>query len=240
MTPVAVLAGARFWTRVSNPLTISETFAAYAAIFIAALPLNSLLGHLPYYASGYACLLRIQKFLTLPELRDQRECDEPAGYYEEIPEKKAIRTRPRPYAVQMNNVSVSSDFSGPILKDVSLRIPSGSLTMIHGAVGSGKSAFLKTLLGELAINTGTIEVAAKKMAYANQSPWIRNATIRDNVLGPHAFIEELYNDVVFACALDKDIEDLPNGDQTMTGSNGRNLSGGQKQRLVCLANRRAG
>lgn len=232
MTPVAVLAGARFWTRASNPMTVSETFAAYAAIFIAALPLNSLLGHLPYYASGYACFLRIQRFLTLPERRDQRESPERGEYEAEKSEKnETVHDRPGKYAVTMNNVSVNSDFSGPILKDVTLRIPTGSLAMMHGLVSSGKSAFLKTIMGELSVNTGTIEVASKAIAYTSQTPWIRNATIKDNIIGPYPFAEELYNEVVFACALDKDIADLPDGDSSMAGSNGCNLSGGQKQRL---------
>ncbi|KAM3521154.1 hypothetical protein NHJ13051_006425 [Beauveria bassiana] len=232
MTPVAVLAGARFWTRASNPMTVSETFAAYAAIFIAALPLNSLLGHLPYYASGYACFLRVQKFLTLPERRDQRESPERVENEAEKTEKnETVHGRPSKYAVTMNNVSVNSDFSGPILKDVTLRVPTGSLAMMHGLVSSGKSAFLKTIMGELSVNTGTLEVASKIIAYTSQTPWIRNATIKENIIGPYPFAEELYNEVVFACALDKDIADLPDGDSSMAGSNGCNLSGGQKQRL---------
>ncbi|KAM0664858.1 hypothetical protein ACQRIU_006716 [Beauveria bassiana] len=232
MTPVAVLAGARFWTRASNPMTVSETFAAYAAIFIATVPLNSLLGHLPYYASGYACFLRVQKFLTLPERRDQRESTERVENEAEKTEKnETVHGRPSKYAVTMNNVSVNSDFSGPILKDVTLRVPTGSLAMMHGLVSSGKSAFLKTIMGELSVNTGTLEVASKIIAYTSQTPWIRNATIKENIIGPYPFAEELYNEVVFACALDKDIADLPDGDSSMAGSNGCNLSGGQKQRL---------
>ncbi|EJP67794.1 canalicular multispecific organic anion transporter 1 [Beauveria bassiana ARSEF 2860] len=232
MTPVAVLAGARFWTRASRPMTVSETFAAYAAIFIAALPLNSLLGHLPYYASGYACFLRVQKFLTLPERRDQRESPERVENKAEKTEKnETVHGRPSKYAVTMNNVSVNSDFSGPILKDVTLRVPTGSLAMMHGLVSSGKSAFLKTIMGELSVNTGTLEVASKIIAYTSQTPWIRNATIKENIIGPYPFAEELYNEVVYACALDKDIADLPDGDSSMAGSNGCNLSGGQKQRL---------
>ncbi|KAM0745107.1 hypothetical protein ACQRIT_000491 [Beauveria bassiana] len=194
---------------------IEQTFAAYAAIFIATVPLNSLLGHLPYYASGYACFLRVQKFLTLPERRDQRESTERVENEAEKTEKnETVHGRPSKYAVTMNNVSVNSDFSGPILKDVTLRVPTGSLAMMHGLVSSGKSAFLKTIMGELSVNTGTLEVASKIIAYTSQTPWIRNATIKENIIGPYPFAEELYNEVVFACALDKDIADLPDGDST--------------------------
>ncbi len=40
--------------------------------------------------------------------------------------------------------------------------------------------------------------------------------------------------VIHACALELDLQILPNGDQSMAGERGINLSGGQRQR-VCLA-----
>ncbi|KAM3452690.1 hypothetical protein NHJ6243_009310 [Beauveria neobassiana] len=231
MTPVAVLAGARFWTRVSNPMTVSETFAAYAAVFIAALPLNNLFVLLPFFADGYSCLVRVQKFLLLPEMRDQRDCQGSRGMAVEKSDDTTVSAQTSGHDIEMNNVTVGSKASCPILQDISLRIPKGSLTMVHGPVGSGKSYFLKVLLGELGIDSGTIQVASKHIAYASQSPWIQNTTVKDNVVGLHPFVESVYNEVIFACALDEDLAELPAGDQTMTGSNGCNLSGGQKQRL---------
>lgn len=41
-----------------------------------------------------------------------------------------------------------------------------------------------------------------------------------------------YHTVIDACALQKDINDLQDGDQTLVGSRGLALSGGQKQRIV--------
>lgn len=229
MAPVSVLAGARFWTRASSPMAASEVFATYAVIFIVSLPLSVLLGNIPVYSSGYACIMRIQNFLTVRGLRDQRECQTA-----EEEKANAEAARPPKYAVRMNNVSVRNDISGSILRDVSVRIPTGSSTMVHGAVGSGKSAFLNTLLGELEISSGTIDVATKRIGYASQVPWLRNLTVQDNIIGPHPFIESLYRDIIRACDLEKDLQDLPDGDQTLVGSNGCNLSGGQKQRLVCF------
>lgn len=232
MAPVAVFAGARFWTRAANPMTVPEIFATYAVVLIVALPISELLGYLPYYAGGWACLMRIQKFLLLPEILDKRVTGgSPTSQSVDYDEKSCSPAQAGRYAIEMNHVSYTSDLSGPILRDVTLRIPTGSIVMVHGGLGTGKSAFLNAILGELPIDTGTINIATRHIAYAAQTPWVQNLTIQDNIIGAFPFIESLYDDVIDACDLAKDLDDLADGDQTMTGSNGCNLSGGQKQRI---------
>ena len=44
--------------------------------------------------------------------------------------------------------------------------------------------------------------------------------------------EERYKAVIHACALELDLQILPNGDQSMAGERGINLSGGQRQRCA--------
>jgi ABC-type bacteriocin/lantibiotic exporter with double-glycine peptidase domain len=69
------------------------------------------------------------------------------------------------------------------------------------------------------------------VVYVPQTPWLQNATIRENILFGEAFVEERYLKVVKACALLRDLEALEYGDLTEVGEKGVNLSGGQKQRL---------
>lgn len=218
-------------------MTNAETFAAYAAIFIASLPLSSLLGRLPYFGSSFACFRRIEKFLLLEEKCDQREIVQQIGSGD--CDKKPEESGARHNAVEIQNAVIQNESSKPIVKTADIFLAAGSFCMIRGAVGSGKSAFLKALLGELPLASGKIRVASKHIAYASQTPWVPNMTIQEAIIGANPFVQALYNEVVAACALDQDIASFPDGDKTMTGSNGCNLSGGQKQRLVSIQFRAA-
>lgn len=124
--------------------------------------------------------------------------------------------------------------SGPvykaILKHVSLNIIPGELCAIVGRVGSGKSTLCSTILNETHIMKGSIGTNGS-IAYASQSPWILNATVRDNITFGLPYDEERYNKVILACQLTHDLGLLDHGDLTEIGENGINLSGGQKQRV---------
>jgi len=69
------------------------------------------------------------------------------------------------------------------------------------------------------------------IAYTQQSPWIRNKTIFENVIYNRKFDMERYVDAIHFCELERDLELLRTGDQTEIGEKGVNLSGGQKARL---------
>ncbi|KAI7737433.1 hypothetical protein M8C21_007387 [Ambrosia artemisiifolia] len=84
--------------------------------------------------------------------------------------------------------------------------------------------------GEVCKVTGSVKVTGTK-AYVAQSPWIQSGKIEENILFGKDMDRVRYEKVLEACALKKDLEILPFGDQTVIGERGINLSGGQKQRL---------
>lgn len=138
-----------------------------------------------------------------------------------------------------------------ILRDLTLKFPTKSLSVVSGRTGSGKSLLLSSILGECDVLSGTIKVPVplpitdrfdhlatkanwiidSAIAYVAQMPWIENATIKANVLFGLPDDPERYQKVIFACALAKDFEMLPDGDLTDIGANGVNLSGGQRWRI---------
>ncbi|KAL4766171.1 putative ABC multidrug transporter [Aspergillus foveolatus] len=120
----------------------------------------------------------------------------------------------------------------PSVKNVSIAVPSGTLTILVGPSGCGKSTLLKAILGEVPRQDGFIHIATKSVAYCDQSPWHMNASIRECIVAMSAFDKAWYTSVINACALTQDFEQLPCGDETIIGSKGISLSGGQSQRIA--------
>ena len=118
----------------------------------------------------------------------------------------------------------------PCLRDVSFRIPRGSLVAIVGSVGGGKSSLLSSLLGETRCLGGCVCVNGG-MALSEQRPWLLNDTVRSNILYTSAFDEEKYQRTMKACCLEQDLRAFPGGDQYVVGEGGENCSGGQRARI---------
>ncbi|KAF9591440.1 hypothetical protein IFM89_004138 [Coptis chinensis] len=116
-----------------------------------------------------------------------------------------------------------------IAKD--LKIMKGSKIAVSGMVGSGKSSFLCSILGEIPWISGMGVKVYWSKAYVPQSAWIQTSTVRENVLFGKEMKKCYYKDVLKACALNRDIDMWANGDLSVVGERGTNLSGGQQQRI---------
>ncbi|NXS34928.1 MRP1 protein, partial [Pomatostomus ruficeps] len=152
------------------------------------------------------------------------------------------------FAEDLNPEDVSTNYSGnhavgfigasfrweknglPILKNLNVSIPEGSLVAVVGQVGSGKSSFLSALLGEMEKLEGTVQRRGS-VAYVSQQAWIQNDSLQENILFGSNLNRPFYELVLESCALLPDLEQLPNGDQTEIGERGVSISGGQKQRV---------
>lgn len=138
-----------------------------------------------------------------------------------------------------------------MLRDVNLEFPIGKLSVITGKTGSGKSLLLAALLGEVKLLAGTVRmptppesdedaehipdpdwIIPQLTAFVSQTPWIESGTVRENVVFGLPFVEDRYRKVLAACALEKDIELLVDGDETEVGPKGVTLSGGQRWRTA--------
>ncbi|KAF8458682.1 P-loop containing nucleoside triphosphate hydrolase protein [Terfezia claveryi] len=116
------------------------------------------------------------------------------------------------------------------LQYINLAFEHDELVAVVGTVGSGKTSLLAALAGEMRQTHGLIRQASH-LAYCPQYAWIQNASVRENILFGKDFDSEWYRKVVYACALQPDLDMLPDGDATEIGERGITLSGGQKQRI---------
>ena len=150
---------------------------------------------------------------------------------EKATEKIAANVSIRPNLDDTDSESVSVDiFPKAILSDVSFQVGSGELCAVVGRVGSGKSSLCSAVLNEMVLAEGKVAVTGS-IAYVAQTPWILNATLRDNVLFGLPMDEERYAAVLEAAQLTHDLSIFNDGDMTEIGERGINLSGGQKQRV---------
>ena len=104
----------------------------------------------------------------------------------------------------------------PVLRNVDVVVQLG-LTLVYGNIGSGKSALLQALVGEMEKLHGRFEVPDQAVAYCLQTPWLQSISIRDNILFSTPYEEERYQLVLDACALRPDLAIFPDGDLSLIG-----------------------
>ncbi|XP_024962637.1 ABC transporter C family member 2-like [Cynara cardunculus var. scolymus] len=119
----------------------------------------------------------------------------------------------------------------PVLSNINLDIPIGSLVAIVGSTGEGKTSLISAMLGELPPVSDAHVIMRGTVAYVPQVSWIFNATVRDNILFGSVFESARYEKTLDVTALHHDLDVLPGGDLTEIGERGVNISGGQKQRV---------
>uniref|UniRef100_A0A8C7DD20 ATP-binding cassette sub-family B member 6 n=1 Tax=Oncorhynchus kisutch TaxID=8019 RepID=A0A8C7DD20_ONCKI len=204
-----------------HELTAATVFTTLALVGMLIVPLNSFPWVLNGILEAKVSLDRIQRFLKLPNQ------DLNAYFSLVAPED------PQDTIVMSQGIF---SWQGPGGKDVVFffLVCQGSLVVVVGKVGCGKSSLLAAITGELNRRGGDVYVQGREDGFglAAQEPWIQHATVRDNILFGKDYNSSFYQAVVEACALTDDLNILPNGDRTEVGENGVTLSGGQKARLA--------
>ncbi|CAH0555482.1 unnamed protein product [Brassicogethes aeneus] len=196
-----------------NVLDANKAYVSISLFNILRFPLSMLPMMISNWVQTYVSIKRINNFLNAEEL-------DPHNVFHDKDEVD-------PMVIENGTFSWGED---PILKNINIRLPKGSLTAVVGSVGAGKSSLILASLGEMEKNSGRVNTIGS-IAYVAQQAWIQNATLKDNILFGKPYDQRIYNKVVKACALKPDFDMLPAGDQTEIGEKGINLSGGQKQRV---------
>eukprot|EP00004_Rigifila_ramosa_P018380 TRINITY_DN4565_c0_g1_i3.p1 TRINITY_DN4565_c0_g1~~TRINITY_DN4565_c0_g1_i3.p1 ORF type:complete len:991 (-),score=281.77 TRINITY_DN4565_c0_g1_i3:1492-4185(-) len=211
------------YTALGNDLTASKAFTAIALFNILRFPLMMLPMVIFSLVEASVSVDRLQKYFL------QEELDKSAVV--SVPRSAAAASTGPAVLVRDGTFSWKATEPGKeVLRSVNLTAGFGEVVAVVGEVASGKSSLMEALLGGMIKVSGEVRVTGS-VAYVAQQAWITNSTLRDNVLFGRPYDAERYSKVVKACALQQDIDMLPNGDMTEIGEKGINLSGGQKQRV---------
>lgn len=132
----------------------------------------------------------------------------------------------------------------PALKNVSLRIPSGSRVALVGRTGSGKSTLADLLMGLLQPDSGEIAVDGipltgqtrrqwqRSIAHVPQTIFLADTTIARNIAFGSPVVDlDRVKTVSRHAQLEEFVSHLAHGYETPIGERGVKLSGGQRQRL---------
>jgi subfamily B ATP-binding cassette protein MsbA len=148
--------------------------------------------------------------------------------------------------IELKNVSFGyANESRSVLRDVSLKIPAGTMIALVGESGGGKSTLTKllprfhdpssgaVLWDDMDVRDATISSLRKQIALVTQETVLFNDTVRHNIAygKPEASDREIEEASLIAFAHDF-IRELPDGYDTIVGERGIFLSGGQRQRLA--------
>jgi ABC-type multidrug transport system fused ATPase/permease subunit len=131
------------------------------------------------------------------------------------------------------------------LKNVNLEINPGETIAIVGPSGAGKTTLVDVILGVLEPTAGRVLVSNAipsdavsefpgAIAYVPQDVFITNGSILQNIVlgyGKSEIQLDYVNRAVKVASLNKLIESLPDGLNSLAGERGSKISGGQRQRL---------
>lgn len=147
--------------------------------------------------------------------------------------------------IQFSGVNFRYDGCNDVLKNISFAVNAGERISLVGRSGAGKSTVANLLLRFYEPETGiitiddqdiskvTLESLRRSIGVVQQENLIFQGTIRHNVLlgNPKANDTEIWNALQKADIADF-VKELPEGLETIIGSNGIELSGGQRQRIT--------
>ena len=161
------------------------------------------------------------------------------------PERDAALTRVAPRgALTLSKVyATATGRKEPILKDINLTVPAGTVTAVIGPSGSGKSTLARVMIGIWPQVSGEVLLDELPMAswnrvdlgphlgYLPQDIELFEGTIAENI----ARFRELDSEKVIEAARCAGLHDMilrfPKGYDTPIGEAGNLLSGGQRQRI---------
>jgi ATP-binding cassette subfamily C (CFTR/MRP) protein 1 len=221
VTPLILFAGFAIESVIKGTpgLTASKAFTSLSLLFLIIQPAQELLIVIARIFGLSGSVTRLQDFLSNDLKSEKPYSDE---------------TDPSAHGdiISADDVVLQYFKEEDVTTPIRFSLSPGSITVLLGPVGSGKSILLRTILGDLEPIKGKISIKASSIGYCSAKSWIQKCSVRQNITGPLEYHEGWYNEVVRVCDLQKDFSQLKDEDLSEAGASGSLLSGGQKHRIA--------
>lgn len=217
----------------TGALTVGAVFMVFRYTTMLRLPLERLSRHMNSFQQATGGIVRVQELLGIaPRVVDGEGATLPAGAL----------------SVELDNVSFAYD-TEPVLDRVSFHLVPGEVLGLLGRTGSGKTTISRLLfrLHDVAAGSGEVRLGGvdirrtklddlrRRVALVTQDVQLFAGTLRDNVTLYDPSVGDAELRSVFASLdLDRWLDDLPDGLDTVIGATARGLSAGEAQ-LVAFA-----
>ncbi|CAK7268329.1 hypothetical protein SEPCBS119000_003006 [Sporothrix epigloea] len=217
-----------------HPLTIDVAFPALNLFNLLEQSLRELPDLITVLLNANVAMRRIEAFMTEPNKEDDESGENDIlNQPEQDLLVDGVICPPGRLSIEIENAAFAwPTAESPMLSKVNFTADGPGLSIICGKVGTGKTALLMALLGEMDQQGGTRAVPKETIGYCAQTPWLQSMTIRENILFCSPYDELRYHCVVEACCLLPDFAEFEAGDLSNVGENGIGLSGGQKARVA--------
>ena len=230
-------------------LSLGALIAFYTYLGILVWPMIALGWVTNIFQRGAASMGRLNYILAAQPQIDDRAAKVPAGtgVEGEIEFRNLTFVYPTTMAGASANGHGRSNGAGgdAVLRDINLRVPSGSTLAIVGPTGSGKTTLAalisrlwdapegQVLLDGRPIREWPLETVRRAIGYVPQDTYLFSETVGGNIaFGLPEYDFERVRNAAEIASLDGDVEAFPARYETVVGERGITLSGGQKQRTA--------
>lgn len=145
--------------------------------------------------------------------------------------------------IEFRNLNFAYPDGPPVLKNINLKVARGSTLAIVGGTGSGKSTLVTLISRIRQAERGTVfidgvdiqdiplNILRSNIGVVEQEPFLFSDYLRNNIAyGVEASNEEEIREAAHTADLLAQIEEFPEGLETLLGERGATISGGQRQR----------
>jgi ATP-binding cassette subfamily C (CFTR/MRP) protein 1 len=192
--------------RSDETFDVTKIFVSLSLVILLSAPLFTLSQFVLELNAAIGCFSRIEKFLSTGSHTDYRRISGRVTQSEDTEKENGnhhvatniedpslhsqekvactptltAESRGEKNIVKIRDASFSwSKEDATLVKTVNLVLKKGQMAMIVGPVASGKTTFLKGLLGEVPVATGEVKIIGNRVAWCEPSPWLTVRSMRN-------------------------------------------------------------